>query len=327
MAISAVIAAAGLSSRMRDFKPLLCLGGSTMIRHTIDSFRAAGVEHILVVTGYQSAVLERHLSLSGVMFLKNERYAQTDMLFSIRMGLAALPWEPERVFIMPADIPLVSPDTLRKMLSVRGQAICPTYQGRQGHPLLLEGDAIRRLMEWDGEDGIRGLLNTGTLEVKRVETGDPGIRMDADTPEDYKRLLQYQARLQGRGNLRMELQLNIGMEEMFLTAENVRLLDMIVQTGSIQNACACMHISYSKGWKAIRTMERQLGFPVVRRVAGGADGGGSSLTGRGAELLRCYRAFHQAVLEEAHRQFDLRFPAYLRSPMRKEMNQTHKPIN
>ncbi len=303
---------------MRDFKPLLCLGGSTVIRHTIDTFRAVGVEHILVVTGYQSAVLERHLSLSGVMFLKNERFAQTDMLFSVQMGLAALPQDSERVFITPADVPLVSSDTLQQMLSLKGQVICPMYRGCQGHPILLEKDAVERLKEWSGKDGIRGLLNTGTLEVKRVETGDPGIRMDADTPEDYRRLLQYQARLQGHGNLRMELQLNIGMEKMFLTTENVQLLDMIGQTGSIQNACACMHISYSKGWKAIKIMEQQLGFPVVQRIAGGVDGGCSFLTERGAELLSCYRAFHQNVLEEARRQFDLHFPDYLRSPARKE---------
>ena len=75
MSVSAVIAAAGLSSRMRDFKPLLCLGTSTVIHHTIDTLRAAGAEDILVVTGYQSAVLERHLNFSGVMFLQIRRDA------------------------------------------------------------------------------------------------------------------------------------------------------------------------------------------------------------------------------------------------------------
>ena len=39
--------------------------------------------------------------------------------------------------------------------------------------------------------------------------------------------------------------MNIGMEELFLTTENIQLLDMIGQTGSIQNACACMLVS---GW-------------------------------------------------------------------------------
>lgn len=317
MAVSAVIAAAGLSARMRDFKPLLSLGSSTIIHHTIDVLRTAGADPVLVVTGYQSAVLERHLFSSDVMFLKNERFAQTDMLTSLQLGLSALPSEAERVFLTPADVPLVSPETLKQMLAVQGQVVCPVYQGRQGHPLLVDREAVRQILDWKGPGGLRGLLDTGTLETVRVETGDPGIRMDADTPEDYKRLLQYQARLQGHGDLRMDLQLNIGMEELFLTTENIQLLDMIGQTGSIQNACACMHISYSKGWKAVKTMEGQLGFPVVRRTAGGADGGGSSLTERGAELLACYRLFHQKVYKEALRQFDVCFPEYLRGCQRK----------
>ena len=242
IAISAVIAAAGLSSRMKNFKPLLCLGSSTIISSTINTLRGAGAEHILVVTGYQSAVLERHLSSCGVMFLKNERFAQTDMLFSVQMGLRALPQDSERIFITPADIPLVSPDTLKQMLLLQNQVVCPLYQGRQGHPLLLTKAAAAHLISWKGTDGIRGWLRQETLDAARLETNDPGIRMDADTPQDYKRLLQYQARLQGHGNLRMDLQLNIGMDELFLTVESVQLLDMIGQIGSIQNACACMHI-------------------------------------------------------------------------------------
>lgn len=314
IAISAVIAAAGLSSRMKNFKPLLCLGSSTIISSTINTLRGAGAEHILVVTGYQSAVLERHLSSCGVMFLKNERFAQTDMLFSVQMGLRALPQDSERIFITPADIPLVSPDTLKQMLLLQNQVVCPLYQGRQGHPLLLTKAAAAHLISWKGTDGIRGWLRQETLDAARLETNDPGIRMDADTPQDYKRLLQYQARLQGHGNLRMDLQLNIGMDELFLTVESVQLLDMIGQTGSIQNACACMHISYSKGWKIINMMERQLGFAVVRRVVGGSDGGGSFLTEKGEQLLNCYQAFHQKLLEDAQRQFSLYFPDYLRSP-------------
>ena len=91
MSTAAVIAAAGLSSRMRDFKPLLCLGSSTVIGHTIDALRTAGAAPIVVVTGYQSAVLERHLRYSGVMFQKNERFAQTDMLASLQLD-----WQPCR---------------------------------------------------------------------------------------------------------------------------------------------------------------------------------------------------------------------------------------
>lgn len=314
MAVSAVIAAAGLSARMRDFKPLLCLGNSTVIHHTICALQNAGAKDILVVTGYQSAVLERHLNFPGVMFLKNERFAQTDMLTSLQLGLAALPPGADRIFLTPGDIPLVRTDTLERMLSVPAQVVRPIHQGRGGHPLLLRADAVEPVLAWKGQGGLKSLLRTGTLEVVNFETDDPGVLMDADTPQDYKRLLEYEARLQGHGSLRVDLQVNIGMEELFLTTENVQLLDMIGQTGSIQNACACMHISYSKGWKAINLMERQLGFPVVQRTAGGADGGGSSLTPRGAELLACYRSFHREISEQVKVLFDQHFPPYLRSP-------------
>ncbi len=142
MAVSAVIAAAGLSARMRDFKPLLCLGSSTVIRHTIDALRGVGAEDIVVVTGYQCAVLERHLFDSGVMFLKNERFAQTDMLTSLQLGLAALPSGVEKVFVTPADVPLVSGETLEIMLGVEAQVVQPLCRGKGGHPLLLRTDAM-----------------------------------------------------------------------------------------------------------------------------------------------------------------------------------------
>lgn len=314
MSVSAVIAAAGLSARMHDFKPLLCLGDSTIIHHTITALQKAGAKPIVVVTGYQSAVLERHLKTSGVMFVKNERYVESDMLTSMQLGLSAVFPDTDQVFVTPADIPLVSSETLELMLKTPGDIVQPSCQGRRGHPLLLRQKAVQQVLSWQGPCGLKGLLHSGILDVTSVETGDPGILMDADTPQDYKALIRYQTRLHGHGNLRMDLQLSIGMEELFLTIENVQLLDMIGQTGSLQNACACMHISYSKGWKAIKTMEKQLGFPVTQRTAGGLDGGGSVLTSRGAELLTCYRLLHQKVSDNAKKLFDECFPDYLRNP-------------
>ena len=80
MKTSAVIPAVGISTRMLEMKPLLCFENSTIIRHSIRSLKSVGIQDIIVVTGYQSAVLERHLKSVGVMFIKNERYAVTDML-------------------------------------------------------------------------------------------------------------------------------------------------------------------------------------------------------------------------------------------------------
>ena len=316
MKTSAVIPAAGIPARMRELKPLLCFENSTIIRHSIHSLQSVGIRDIVVVTGYQGAVLERHLKSDGVMFIKNERYAETDMLSSVKLGLKSLPGRPRQIFVTPADTPLVSAEVLCRMMDEEGEAVCPEYQEKLGHPILLREAGMEKVLRWNGPGGIRGLLHSGLLTPALVPVNDPGVLIDIATPQDYQDLLRYETRLAGHDGLRMELQLNIGIDELFLNSESVKLLDMIDQTGSLQNACGCIHISYSKGWKTIKQMEKQLGFPVTQRRAGGVEGGMSSLTERGKELLQCYRDFHQLILEEAQILFDQCFPDYLKTAER-----------
>ena len=58
--IGGVILAAGLSSRMKDFKPLLPIGNTTFIKRLILQMRTVGVEKIVVVTGHCHAKLTEH---------------------------------------------------------------------------------------------------------------------------------------------------------------------------------------------------------------------------------------------------------------------------
>ena len=90
MKSAAVIAAAGLSSRMREFKPLLCLGDTTMIGQVIENFRSVAVEEIVVVTGYRSDLLQGHLAELGVRSVENPCFAETKMWDSLCIGLESL---------------------------------------------------------------------------------------------------------------------------------------------------------------------------------------------------------------------------------------------
>jgi CTP:molybdopterin cytidylyltransferase MocA len=84
----AVILAAGLSSRMGDYKPLLPIGGESIVRRVIGAFRRAGVKTIVLVTGHRAEELERHVAPDGVVCLRNERYAESQMFDSARIGFA-----------------------------------------------------------------------------------------------------------------------------------------------------------------------------------------------------------------------------------------------
>lgn len=60
--IGAVVVAAGMSSRMGDFKPMLSLGELTISRRLITSLKQAGVDRIVVICGYRAEDLEHHLA-------------------------------------------------------------------------------------------------------------------------------------------------------------------------------------------------------------------------------------------------------------------------
>ena len=69
MRYGAVILAAGIASRMGDFKPLLPMGEESVIQNVVRVLREAGVQQIVVVTGYRKEVLEEHLKNASVMFV------------------------------------------------------------------------------------------------------------------------------------------------------------------------------------------------------------------------------------------------------------------
>ena len=75
---------------MEDFKPLLPIGGVSMIRRVVNLMQSAGTETV-VVTGYRHVELEVHLSGCGVRFVHNPDYRHTQMPDSLRLGLGPCP--------------------------------------------------------------------------------------------------------------------------------------------------------------------------------------------------------------------------------------------
>ncbi|MBM4761218.1 nucleotidyltransferase family protein [Bacillus sp. B15-48] len=181
----AVIIAAGLSSRMGDFKPMLPLGETTVIRKVIKTFQSAGVHKIVVVTGFNGNQLEKHIADMGVECFRNEIYAQSQMFDSAKIGFSAILDMCERVFFTPADIPLFGVDTIINMLNTRSDLICPTWQNKKGHPLLVSNELIKEFLEYTGDYGLHGAIKYCTGKMEYLEVNDWGIIYDMDTPQEY----------------------------------------------------------------------------------------------------------------------------------------------
>ena len=308
MTNAAIILAAGLSSRMREFKPMLFVGEMSMIHRIIHTLKTAGVENIIVVTGYQAEKLKKHVQSLGVSCVYNAAYANTQMYDSLKIGLRVLPDGLERVLIMPADVPLVCVQTVRELLNADVEdAACPTYQGRSGHPLIISGKWVPFLLEYGGEGGLQRAVAVSNMQQRFFEVDNAGILLDADTTDDYYSILKADTALRGRGKLTFRVSLELIGTEPFFNSASQQLLELTDSTGSIQTACGCMHLSYTSAWKMLKQMEGQLGMKLLKRTVGGAEGGGSALTEEGISLVQAYRVCMQAIQVAVEEEFEKQF--------------------
>ncbi len=191
MKYSAVIAAAGMSSRMGEFKPLMQLGNSTIIGNVISTLQTAGVGDIAVVTGRCAHQMKEYLTGFGVTVCFNPDFETSDMLTSVKIGIRALEKEYDHLFIIPGDVPAVNADTVKKMMHCKGLIVKPFFNGRSGHPVMLEKNIAAGLLFFTGERGMAGYMEATGIEPELVVTDDEGITIDADTPDDYFRLKEY----------------------------------------------------------------------------------------------------------------------------------------
>lgn len=189
--LAGIILAAGLSSRMGAFKPLLEIEGVSMVRRIVQLMQGAGAGPVVVVTGHRRRELEEHLQGAGVELVHNPDYASTQQFDSLRLALARLEGRCGRLLISPADIPFVKPETVEALLGAPGEFVRPVYRGRGGHPVLLSGNLIPALLRYDGPDGLRGAIRKSGYAVRNVEVEDGGVLMDNDTPEDFARTVKW----------------------------------------------------------------------------------------------------------------------------------------
>lgn len=195
-----LIAAAGLSSRMNDFKPLMRLNGFPMVQMTVQSLKNAGIRDITVITGYQAEEMEQVLSPLHVHTVRNEAYQKTDMLDSIRLGLNRIR-KADAVFFLPGDLPLLAPASMRKMkerlekVSKQTDVLLPVTAGKTSHPPVLLPGGCQAVLSYRGGEGLKGSFSS--MRAEYMELDDPGALADADCRADFERLQLYAKEYKG----------------------------------------------------------------------------------------------------------------------------------
>jgi putative nucleotidyltransferase with HDIG domain len=195
--LAAIILAAGYSSRMGEFKPLLPLDGATAFERCISLFRSAGVTEVIAVLGHRADELRSLAERCGARPVYNQQFEQ-GMFTSLVAGSRALPSWAKGAYVLPADIPLVRAATVRQLASAFAKRqdgiIYPVFAGHRGHPPLIARSILAEVVQ-DGTSGtLCSLLARHENGAVDLPVADEAIHMDMDTPIDYEALLALASR-------------------------------------------------------------------------------------------------------------------------------------
>jgi molybdenum cofactor cytidylyltransferase len=194
--VAALVLAAGESSRMGRDKATLGYGGSTFLGTVLKNLGEAGLERVAVVLGHHAEEIRRAMNLGGAEVVINRHYRR-GQTSSLQAGLEALKSpELDAVVVCLVDHPAVSVRTLRRLVDSfresRAPVVIPTHQGRRGHPVLLARELFKELDSLGSDAGANMVVHKYQAATQFVEVNDPGVLLDVDDPESYRRAIEGQ---------------------------------------------------------------------------------------------------------------------------------------
>ncbi len=183
--VSAVVLAAGASTRMGRQKLLLPIGGQALVRRVVGAVCDAGFDDVLVVVGSEHEPIIRTLAGLPVRHAVNPDFA-TGMGSSFRTAVANLPDSDAAMFAL-ADQPLVTAAAYRQVLDTyrlhRSPIVSVRYGDVMAPPHLFAREFFPELAAL--EHGARPVL-LRHHDRTRILLFPPELLIDVDTPEDYE---------------------------------------------------------------------------------------------------------------------------------------------
>jgi molybdenum cofactor cytidylyltransferase len=195
-----VVLGAGRGTRFHRSHPKLAalLGGESVLTHTLRHALASRLPVVAVVSERLVDEAARWLARSAVVVM-SERLPPAlggqGLGESIAAGVAARAGAPGWV-LLPADMPLVQPATIRAVAGALPHHAVAYAQhlGLRGRPVGFSAEMFSELLRLEGDEGLRRL--EARYPAHAVELDDPGVLHDMDTPADLARL---QALLDAQG--------------------------------------------------------------------------------------------------------------------------------
>lgn len=187
-----VVLAAGGSSRFAGpvAKQLVEIGGEPAVRRAVRRALESRLERVVVVTGHVAEEVRRAVDGLAVERIHNPQWSEGQS-GSVRAGLAAVAGEAVAVVFIPCDQPFLTCGLIDQLVArhAAGDAaiVVPTWRGRRGAPVLIDGSLFAELETIKGDAGARQLF--ARHAVVELETDDQAALLDFDSESRLGELL------------------------------------------------------------------------------------------------------------------------------------------
>ncbi|WP_411681467.1 NTP transferase domain-containing protein [Clostridium thailandense] len=293
--VGAIIAAANKQVAY----PTKKVGSISLIQRIVLTYKKAGIWPIVVITGFEEPEVKSNLVRDDAIFIINNDYENPELIDSYKIGLKYLEGKCKRVLLTPVNVPMFNYNTVKKMVETEGEIVIPSYNRHGGHPILIGSVYISRILLYDGDDGLRGAINSFGADITRVDVDDRGVVCSIHDENKLEELLT----AHNDSLFQPVLSVSMRKEKIFFDSRLRLLLELIDENHSVNGACKRMSLSLSKAWEMIKELEENLGYEVVLRRQGGAKGGRAQLSDKGREFMDNYNKFFSAVKNYADEQF------------------------
>ena len=191
--VGAILLAAGEGQRMGGVaKPLIRVHGVPLVTRQLAALNGAGVDEVVVVTGYAREAVEQEVRRCAATVAYNHAYAEGQQR-SVRVGLEALIGPCDAVMIVLVDQPLIEAGDLTELLGAfrqrpRGHVVVPVVAGRRGNPVVIDRYAHEAVLASEPHLGCRQLIDRRPELVHAHETTNVRFVTDLDTVDDLRDL-------------------------------------------------------------------------------------------------------------------------------------------
>jgi molybdenum cofactor cytidylyltransferase len=191
--VSALVLAAGASTRLGQPKQLLPFGSTTLLGRVVsEALAASALDEVVVVIGGAAAEVERHVDLGRARIVKNPEFTE-GCAASYRTGIAALDARAEAVAVLLGDQPHVDRPVVDTVVGewrrTRDRIILASYRGREGHPVVFARVLFEQLLALRGDKAAWKIVDAHRGWVRPVAVNRPSPR-DVNTWQEYEALLR-----------------------------------------------------------------------------------------------------------------------------------------